>query len=918
MNSVLLLTLFLALFSSNVQGQRRRRQNFGRNFFGRSDASGNSGFSSAFPNFFNQNFASSSPFGTFSFQPSFAPIPSPFNSAPSSPTNFQSFSDIAHGFGSNRQIASSPMVDNFFAGSSPSWTNIQPQQRPAPLQMQQPMTFPAQNWATNSGTAAVQSSSDLQTQINSIFRQNGMWSLPQNFVQDKFNEAWQKSTQQFGSAAVSSGAPMGGGLATGGFTTLQFGTPGSQSDMFAGTSANALDLAKSAFTLEDFSKSLSTQLNLNKTTAASALPLVTIAPSVQAPQPTIPTPVQAPQDLTDVDAAQAQQESTPPPTPAPAVVAAAPTTDCIPEQPVVPIRDFLNPARQPACAQDKYRSHTGQCNNICFPKRGKDNTVFIRLLGADYADGISEPRKSSRGKALPSARLVSSALISTKIQMAPTWTNMFMQFGQFLDHDITQTPRAQLSDDAPQCCGAANPHPQCFSISIPSNDPFYSKFQQDCMEFVRSLPGIRPGCRLGPREQMNQQTAFIDASQIYGVRPKEVKNLREFSQGRLKSRIPFANNPTYTLLPSKDNTCVDGSTDKPCFNAGDNRCNVQLGLQTLHTVFMRHHNNIVARLLRMNPDWDDEKLYQEARAIVAAQLQHITYNEWLPLLLGQDQVSKMGLRVLTSGRFTGYNVSIHPGLINEFSTAAMRVGHSMVPGKFDRYSADFVKTGSVRLRDTFFKSAFLYQNGAVDELIRGLTQQQGKAIDNSITADLSQQLFVSAPDLFGMDLVALNVQRGRDHGITGWMKWRKLCGLPTADNFGDLKAMGILPDETANRLASVYDSVEDIDLYPAGIAELQVNDGFVGPTFGCILSEQFWRLRVGDRFYYENNLPLPSTFSDAQLAQIRKSSLSRILCDTVSGLQSVQASVFETVSNENPRIPCDQIAPVSLKPWTDV
>ena len=157
---------------------------------------------------------------------------------------------------------------------------------------------------------------------------------------------------------------------------------------------------------------------------------------------------------------------------------------------------------------------------------------------------------------------------------------------------------------------------------------------------------------------------------------------------------------------------------------------------------------------------------------------------------------------------------------------------------------------------------------------------------SSVSADLSQQLFFTAPASFGLDLISLNIQRGRDHGLTGYMKWRKLCGLPTVDNFNDLKALNILPEDTVNRLASAYEyvtskeknpftshglelefffkknvikmilfcysehrSVDDIDLYPAGISELHIGDAFVGPTFACILSEQFWRLRVGDRFY---------------------------------------------------------------------
>lgn len=67
---------------------------------------------------------------------------------------------------------------------------------------------------------------------------------------------------------------------------------------------------------------------------------------------------------------------------------------------------------------------------------------------------------------------------------------------------------------------------------------------------------------------------------------------------------------------------------------GDIRANEQIGLTAMHTIWLREHNRIASELKELNPHHDGETLYQEARKIVGAEMQHITYAHWLPNILG--------------------------------------------------------------------------------------------------------------------------------------------------------------------------------------------------------------------------------------------------------------------------------------------
>lgn len=63
----------------------------------------------------------------------------------------------------------------------------------------------------------------------------------------------------------------------------------------------------------------------------------------------------------------------------------------------------------------------------------------------------------------------------------------------------------------------------------------------------------------------------------------------------------------------------------------------------MHTIWAREHNRIAHEFTKINPHWDDETIFQEARRIVIAEIQHITYNEFLPTLLGKGVMEKFGL-----------------------------------------------------------------------------------------------------------------------------------------------------------------------------------------------------------------------------------------------------------------------------------
>jgi len=257
-----------------------------------------------------------------------------------------------------------------------------------------------------------------------------------------------------------------------------------------------------------------------------------------------------------------------------------------------------------------------------------------------------------------------------------------------------------------------------------------------------------------------------------------------------------------------DFLCEESTGNQTCSAAGDIRVNEQPGLTSMHTAFLREHNRIARGLSRINPSWDDDRVFYETRKIVGALMQKITYGEDLPHVLGPAAMTRFHLTLTQSGFFSGYDPNVNPTISNVFATAAYRFGHSLVNNFFNRFDPDFTQgsTCPIQLAFAFFNPSHIFDNaqGGPDSILRGLTAQPHQDFDRFMVSGLTKRLFaVPAGSDKGLDLAALNIQRGRDHGLPGYNAWRVLCGLPKANSFDEL-AFEIPDCFTRKRLENLY------------------------------------------------------------------------------------------------------------------
>ncbi|WP_426502234.1 peroxidase family protein [Dactylosporangium sp. McL0621] len=548
------------------------------------------------------------------------------------------------------------------------------------------------------------------------------------------------------------------------------------------------------------------------------------------------------------------------------------------------------------------RSLDGSGNNLAHPEWGVAESIYPRVAPAAYVDGIAQmpPGKNTRWI---SNRLFDD--VDVTLYSARNVSAWGFVWGQFVDHTIAlRRGRRQTGEDG----DVAN---------IPTTDPDPLERYRNDLDFVfmnRSIPAPGTG-ETGPREQINMASSYLDAVPLYGSDEARLNWLREgpadgdsaHSGGRLLMKDGYLPRRNARGDAASAPNMVIGAMPDPgeAVAAGDQRANENPMLLSAQTLFAREHNRIVNQLPR---GMAEEDKFQIARAVVIAETQYITYNEWLPAL---------GVQL---PRYTGYRPGVNTSVTNEFATIGYRA-HSMInpalevrteARRYDAGTVQWLRSLGIQVKyrgdrvDLVIPHGYLtfFQPTLIERLelgpaLQGIGLTPMSNNDELITNRIRSLVAPVTDTLQAVnDLAAVDIERGRDHGFPKYNDIRRAFGLAPKTSFKDITgedteefpADPLLPPgheidsphcldfvalydrhgrkttaeannavrgkrrtTLAARLKAVYGTVDAVDAFAGMVCERHRPDSEFGELQWTIWRAQFTALRDGDRFFYEIN-----------------------------------------------------------------
>lgn len=516
-----------------------------------------------------------------------------------------------------------------------------------------------------------------------------------------------------------------------------------------------------------------------------------------------------------------------------------------------------------------YRTYDGSYNNLNNPDWGAAGSNLLLHTPVGYDNLISTPAGPNR----PNPRVVSNSLFAQDglLNDPLNLSDFCWVWGQFMDHDFGMTPDG--NEDA--------------SITVPQGDDWFDPFNTGQMKIPMKRNIFDPATgttTLNPRRHPNMITAYIDGSGVYGSDEQRANWLRAFTGGKLKTSA--GNLPPFNTYNGEQDTPIDPNAphmDNPVglsqkfFVCGDARANENPLLFAFHTIFMREHNRLCGELAVQHPDWDDEQLYQHARKLVSGLIQSIVFNEWLPAV---------GVQL---SPYQGYDPTVDAQLFNVFTAAAFRLGHTLLNGRLMRVdnSGNEISEGHMLLRDAFFNPFPVISHG-IEPFIKGMGIQTQQGFDAKVVDDVRNFLF-GPPGAGGLDLAAININRGRERGLPDYNSVRDAFGLPRYQFFQQINPTPAV----YIKLISLYDDINDIDPWVGLLAEQRMPGKLFGPTLMRIMETQFTNLRNGDRFFYLNDPVL----TQAEKDWIQHTTLHDVIMKN-TGITLMQDNVFASMPHQ--------------------
>ena len=510
------------------------------------------------------------------------------------------------------------------------------------------------------------------------------------------------------------------------------------------------------------------------------------------------------------------------------------------------------------------------------PTWGSLNDPMIDLTDISFADGFGSPTGGNRAN----PRKVSN-LIFCQVGSIPDKKNLSdytFIWGQFIDHDITLVMDAE---------------DERVNISVPRFDAWMDPYGSGTaiIPVPRSRFVESTGDSVGnPRLYANAITAYMDGSNVYGSTAERLTWLRQYVDGKLK--VSKGNLLPYNTLTGEYEAPVDPNApmmahpitppDGKWFVAGDIRANENVLLTSMHTTFVREHNRQCDIIKSKNPGWNDEQIFQRARKIVSGLIQSISYNEWLPLMIGRD-----------FPEYTGFDENVNVQVTNAFSAAAFRYGHTTINSAVLRMDehGHTMPGGDMVMANAFFHPAAIRESEGVECFLKGMCYQPQQDIDCKVIDDLRNMLF-GPPGAGGMDLAAINIQRGRERGLADYNTMRLNYGLEPYTDFGQISK----DPELIQNLYEIYDGdINEIDPWVGMLAETHISNSMFGELLEKIIVEQFERTRDGDPFFYI----IDNELTDDEKLEISNTRLGDVVART-SGMNTIPQSIFEveTIRNE--------------------